>query len=38
LIKGELRKLDALRKSLGTKVADRAFTQWLKSGGSLGED
>ncbi len=30
LNKGELRKLNALRKSLGTKIADRAFSQWLK--------
>ena len=30
LTKGELRKLDALRKSLGTAIADRAFSQWLR--------
>ena len=30
LTKGQLRKLNALRKSLGDKIADRAFTQWLK--------
>ena len=30
LTKGELRKLNALRKSLGGKIADRAFSQWLK--------
>ena len=30
LNKGELRKLNALRKSLGTKIADRAFSRWLK--------
>ena len=29
LTKGQIRKLNALRKSLGTKIADRAFTQWL---------
>ncbi len=32
LNKGELRKLNALRKSLGAKIADRAFSQWLKQG------
>ena len=31
LTKGQLRKLNALRKSLGTKIADRAFTHWLKA-------
>ena len=30
LTKGQLRKLNALRKSLGGKIADRAFAQWLK--------
>ena len=30
LTKGQLRKLNALRKSLGGKIADQAFTQWLK--------
>ena len=30
LIKGELRKLNALRKSLGDTIANRAFTQWLR--------
>ncbi len=29
LTKGELRKLNALRKSLGDTIADRAFTQWF---------
>lgn len=29
LSKGELRKLNALRKSLGDKIADAAFAQWL---------
>ena len=28
--KGQLRKLNALRKSLGIKIADQAFAQWLK--------
>lgn len=30
LTKGELRKLTALRKSLGSSIADKAFTQWMK--------
>ena len=29
LTKGELRKLNALRKSLGNQIADRAFAQWF---------
>lgn len=28
LTKGQLRKLKALRKSLGDEIADRAFAQW----------
>ena len=31
LRKGELRKLRALRKSLGTEIADRDFAEWLSS-------
>ena len=30
LTKGQLRKLNALRKSLGNQIADKAFTEWLK--------
>ena len=30
LSKGQLRKLNALRKSLGDRIADKAFTQWMK--------
>ncbi len=30
LTKGELRKLKALRNSLGDQIADRAFAQWLE--------
>ena len=30
LTKGEVRKLNALRKSLGDKIADQAFMKWLK--------
>ncbi len=29
LTKGEIRKLNALRKSVGDKIADRAFAQWF---------
>ena len=29
LTKGQLRKLRALRKSLGDEIADRAFVDWL---------
>jgi hypothetical protein len=31
LRKGQLRKLNALRKSLGNEIADRAFVQWMES-------
>ncbi len=31
LTKGQLRKLTALRKSLGDDIANRAFGQWLKA-------
>jgi hypothetical protein len=30
LTKGELRKLVALRKSLGEEIAERAFLEWLR--------
>ena len=30
LAKGELRKLNAIPKSLGDKIADPAFEKWLK--------
>ncbi len=30
LTKGEARKLNALRKSIGDKLADDAFSKWLK--------
>ena len=33
LTKGELRKLNALRKSLGRKIADKAFGEWLEAHG-----
>ena len=31
LKKGELRKLNALRKSLGPDIAERAFSEWFSS-------
>ncbi len=30
LTKGELRKLNALRKSVGDKIGEQAFSEWLK--------
>lgn len=30
LSKGDLRKLNALRKSLGPEIAERAFAEWLE--------
>jgi hypothetical protein len=41
LSKGQLRKLNALRKSLGEEIANKAFAAWLASadqGPSAGED
>ncbi len=31
LNKGQMRKLNALRKSLGNEIADNAFAEWLAS-------
>ena len=31
LSKGHMRKLNALRKSLGPDIADRAFAQWMSA-------
>ncbi len=31
LTKGELRKLNALRKSIGDDIAEEAFAKWLES-------
>lgn len=31
LTRGEIRKLNALRKSLGERIADKAFAEWLAS-------
>ena len=33
LLKGQLRKLTALRKSLGDEIANNAFAAWLKNAG-----
>ncbi len=30
LTKGELRKLNALRKSIGDDIGDKAFVEWLR--------
>ena len=37
LTKGQLRKLNALRKSVGAEVGERAFADWLASQGSAGQ-
>ena len=31
LTKGQLRKLNALRKSLGDEIANKAFAEWLQT-------
>ena len=31
LTKGQRRKLDALRKSIGDDIAERAFAEWLSA-------
>jgi hypothetical protein len=31
LTKGQLRKLNALRKSIGGKLGDEAFSKWMKA-------
>ena len=36
LTKGELRKLNALRKSLGDDIAEKAFAEWYASAGADG--
>jgi hypothetical protein len=37
LTKGELRKLNALRKSIGNALAEETFKKWLKHKASVGE-
>ena len=34
LTKGQLRKLNALRKSVGPAIGERAFVEWLKNANS----
>jgi hypothetical protein len=36
LTKGELRKLNALRKSLGNEIAQKAFSEWYRTSGTQG--
>ena len=36
LTKGQLRKLNALRKSVGDEVGERAFAEWLALQGASG--
>ena len=38
LTKGQLRKLNALRKSVGEEVGERAFAAWLESQGVADEE
>lgn len=35
LSKGQIRKLTALRKSLGNEIADKAFAEWQKTAARL---
>ena len=34
LSKGQVRKLNALRKSLGDEIANRAFSEWISTQGN----
>ena len=38
LTKGQLRKLNALRKSVGDKIAEEAFTKWLAAQSKVTEE
>lgn len=38
LTKGELRKLTALRKSLGEDIADKAFAEWYEQQETVGPE
>jgi len=38
LSKGQIRKLNALRKSLGNEIADKAFAEWLSTVGTEGSE
>ena len=37
LTKGQLRKLNALRKSVGPAIGERAFVEWLKKANPQGD-
>ena len=37
LTKGQMRKLNALRKSVGEEIAERAFAEWLASQPGMAE-
>jgi hypothetical protein len=37
LTKGQLRKLEALRKSVGPEIANKAFAEWLAAAPSGGD-
>lgn len=37
LTKSQLRKLEALRKSLGPEIADKAFAEWLATNPASGD-
>ena len=37
LSKGQVRKLNALRKSLGDEIAERAFGEWMESAPEAGD-
>ena len=38
LTKGQLRKLQALRKSVGADIGERAFAEWLASQAKAGQE
>ena len=38
LTKGQVRKLNALRKSIGDDIADEAFSKWMKSQSQIPKD
>ena len=38
LTKGQVRKLNALRKSIGDDIADQAFSKWMKSQSQIPKD
>ena len=38
LTKGQVRKLNVLRKSIGDDIADEAFSKWMKSQSQIPKD